>query len=125
MLNYGGSITSSFPNTFCSSPNSIACQLCNKAINETSFSQSTSTSNSFLYYTMLQQQQLNRCSRLDKCIHCGINICEKCLNENQEKSPYNHYKSIEAIDDKFSKSICLYMHTQCRVLESFSLIIDI
>ena len=103
MLNYGGSITSAFPNSFCSSPNTITCQLCNKTITETSFS--SSTSNSFLFYNnILQQQGLNTKCRTEKCIHCGINICEKCLNENQEKNPFNHIKSTEAIDDKFTKS---------------------
>ena len=101
MLNYGGSITSAFPNTFCSSPNSVACQLCNKPMNESSLA--SSNSNSYLYYN--QQQKKNPLAqRSDRCIHCGINICEKCLNENQEKSPFNHFKSTEAIDDTFSKS---------------------
>lgn len=78
MLNYGGSITSAFPTTFCHSPASLTCQLCNSVIKETG-----SGSFSFIYSTAAGQPfQLP--NRSEKCIHCGINICEKCLNDNQE-----------------------------------------
>jgi hypothetical protein len=66
MLNYGGSITSAFPNTFCSSPAQLTCQLCQACVNE------------ILGSTGLY--------KLEKCTHCGINICDKCFNENQECS---------------------------------------
>jgi hypothetical protein len=95
MLNYGGSITSAFPNTFCSSPNSITCQLCSKNLKpEPSLNRSSSN----VSFGFSQSSK-----RLDKCTHCGINICEKCLNENQEKAQFNQFKSIEEIDEKFAK----------------------
>ena len=68
MLNYGGSITSAFPNSFCSSPTSLTCHLCNVIINEF-------------------ENNYQNSSKVEKCDHCGINICEKCFNENQELLP--------------------------------------
>ncbi len=97
MLNYGGSITSAFPNTLCSSPNSITCQLCNKNLKS---EPSLNRSNSNTSFVFNQSSK-----RLDKCIHCGINICENCLNENHEKNQFNHFKSKEVINDNFSKNI--------------------
>lgn len=76
MLNYGSSITSAFPNTFCSSPDSVACQLCNSSINE-KFTGSN-------YIHNLINAHYTGSSKLEKCTHCGINICESCFNENQE-----------------------------------------
>jgi hypothetical protein len=83
MLNYGSSITSSFPNSFCTSPANLTCQLCNKSINESAISslQQSLTKEAGLF----RLNQYSFSSRLEKCIHCGINICEKCFNENQEK----------------------------------------
>ena len=101
MLNYGGSITSAFPNTLCSSPNSLACHLCNKTMNEACGAAGMNTNNSnnsYLYFNAMTHGS-NR-SRFEKCIHCGINICEKCFNENQEHSTFNYLKSVEGIDDK-------------------------
>lgn len=63
MINYGGSITSAFPNTLCSSPSSFTCNLCNLNLHD------TDTHNQKTY---------------QKCTHCGVNICENCLTENQE-----------------------------------------
>ncbi len=100
MLNYGGSITSAFPNTLCSSPNSLTCQLCTKMINNDTNGNSTSSNNTFTYFNMMPQASSK--TRAEKCIHCGINICEKCFNENQEYNPFNYLKSVETIDDKFA-----------------------
>lgn len=59
MINYGGSITSSFPNTLCSSPSGLICSLCSLNLNT---------------------------SEIQKCTHCGLNICQSCLLENYEGS---------------------------------------
>lgn len=77
MLNYGGSITSAFPNTFCTSPASLTCQLCHSGINE------SPGYNGMMYHTNLNKKFTNP-NKLEKCTHCGINVCEECLNENQE-----------------------------------------
>ncbi|CAF1004897.1 unnamed protein product [Brachionus calyciflorus] len=63
MINYGGSIKSAFPNTFCSSPSNLSCNICNSNLNETD---------------SLKQKSFH------KCTHCGVNICESCFLENQE-----------------------------------------
>ena len=95
MLNYGSSITSAFPNTFCSSPSALVCQLCNTNINETGCYQSFgSSSNSTLF-----NQPYANMSKLEKCTHCGINICNKCINENQEAHHNNSANSNDLIDD--------------------------
>ena len=123
MLSYGGSITSSFPNTFCSPPASLTCQLCNKNIvdannafnangaggsnganggvpnhhnslynlsstsaNGTSGSSGISSSIGNLNDPSNYYRQFQLPNRLEKCTHCGINVCERCLNENQEQS---------------------------------------
>ena len=107
MLNYGGSITSAFPNTFCSSPASLTCQLCNTCINETSHSScalncgsgpnglvsnngggpgtiNSSTSNTSSAGGLTSSMAGSGSTKLEKCTHCGINICERCFNENHE-----------------------------------------
>ena len=76
MLNYGSSITSAFPNSFCSSPDSLTCQLCNRSLNE--------KYNGSNYIHSLINSHYASGNKLEKCTHCGINICEKCFNENQE-----------------------------------------
>ena len=102
MLNYGSSITSAFPNTFCTSPSALVCQLCNTNINETGYQtafvkQTTSSASLFAsHHTQV--------GKLEKCTHCGINICSKCLNENHESSPYlnssgNNKKNIHEEQD--------------------------
>jgi hypothetical protein len=88
MLNYGGSITSAFPNTF----TSLTCQLCNIILNDTI------------------ENNYQNVSKLEKCTHCGINICSKCFNENHELlsnkilypdhstnnlTPTNHYNTVK------------------------------
>lgn len=128
MLNYGGSITSAFPNTFCSSPASLTCQLCNTCIGETSSSASSSSAAHTISSSALGGSgggvgspggvvvsglstggsgqgggggvggsatgvggnlsstgtMMMSSNRLEKCTHCGINICERCFNENHE-----------------------------------------
>lgn len=109
MLSYGGSITSAFPNTFCSSPASLTCQLCNTCINDTSTALTSSvlTGSGFgsvsgglnslgvgsaaamsSSTTTALGGSANGAAiglnKLEKCTHCGINICERCFNENQE-----------------------------------------
>ena len=82
MLNYGSSITSAFPNTFCSSPDSLICQLCNNSITE--------KYNGSNYIQSLINTHYSNGNKLEKCTHCGINICENCFNENQEVNFDNH-----------------------------------
>lgn len=125
MLNYGGSITSAFPNTFCSSPASLTCQLCNTCINETPSSvsssalatsvngggmlsgggaMSTSTAQSLSSSSnagLLNNGSLAMPVKLEKCTHCGINICERCFNENHECAPSEHHAAaVEASHEK-------------------------
>ena len=77
MLNYGSSITSAFPNTFCSSPDSLLCQLCNASIKD-------KYGNGSKFIQSLMNQHYSSGNKLEKCTHCGINICDSCFNENQE-----------------------------------------
>jgi hypothetical protein len=95
MLSYGSSITSAFPNTLCASPASLVCQLCSLNINETGCYQTFASSSASNLYNPNNaangkggggnaQTQFISVSKLEKCTHCGINICGRCLNENQE-----------------------------------------
>ena len=104
MISYGGSITSAFPNTFCSSPNSMACQLCNKGLTDSGLNSSNSN-NSYLYFSMMSQAK----NRAEKCTHCGINICDSCFNENHEQNIFNYNQSNEALDEKFSKGYFFFI----------------
>ena len=86
MLNYGSSITTSFPNTFCSSPAHLTCQLCNVVLKEgdnTNFYCNNSVLSS---PSLSESTSLSNLNKLEKCTHCGVNICYKCLTENQESS---------------------------------------
>jgi hypothetical protein len=79
MLSYGSSITSSFPNTLCTSPALLTCQMCSQMIKD----------NSVSYYghhsgPSAGPASANVINKLEKCTHCGLNICAKCFNENQE-----------------------------------------
>ena len=94
MLNYGGSITSAFPNTFCHSPASLTCQLCNTVIKEAG-----SGSFSFIYSTT-PGQPFQLPNRSEKCVHCGINICEKCLNDNHETN--NSTTDVNSTEERLS-----------------------
>jgi hypothetical protein len=103
MLNYGGSITSAFPNTFCHSPASLTCQLCNTVIKEAG-----SGSFSFIYSTT-PGQPFQLPNRSEKCVHCGINICEKCLNDNHESnnSPMDVNSTEERLSSHSSKTLLI------------------
>ena len=71
MLNYGSLITSAFPNSICASPATpIGCQLCGGG------------GGSSLAYGAATKKDM----QLEKCTHCGLIVCFRCLNENQEAS---------------------------------------
>ena len=96
MLSYGGAITSAFPNSFCISPSSITCQICGISLsNEHGNTNNSSNKNlhSFLF-SGYQSSQQNR--SMEKCNHCGINLCEKCFNENHE----NHLQENNIMSEK-------------------------
>lgn len=102
MLNYGGSITSSFPITFCHSPASLTCQLCNTVIKE------AGTGSFSFIYSQSAGQPFQIPNRSEKCIHCGMNICEKCLNDNQELNSQHEQTSIEErLSSHSSKNVTL------------------
>ena len=97
MLNYGGSITSAFlPNTFCHSPASLTCSLCSKIIKEAG----SSGSFSFVYsQSAASQIPFQIPNRSEKCVHCGINICEKCLTDNHELNNTNSSSNTTTINN--------------------------
>ena len=86
MLNYGSSITTSFPTTFCSSPAHLTCQLCNAYVKEFSFHNGLpyATSPATLTPPSSNSSSQSNINKLEKCTHCGVNICSKCFYENQE-----------------------------------------
>lgn len=155
MLNYGGSITSAFPNTFASSPASLTCQLCNTCINELPTSSSSATTGlttpaSSNHHTLSSSAlgglgspgaglitnggsgQINSSSsnatsgglgvglssslgangtsssnKLEKCTHCGINICERCFNENHECPASAEQQQQQPHDGDKSKAVTM------------------
>jgi hypothetical protein len=96
MLNYGSSITTSFPTTFCSSPAHLTCQLCNSFVKELSFHNGIPYSSVTLTSPSSNSSSQPNINKLEKCTHCGVNICSKCFYENQESinrlSPHNNQK---------------------------------
>jgi hypothetical protein len=117
MMNYGGSITSAFPNSFCSSPFTLQCQLCNKRLNDQTMASTTPTTPTTLTNptataavtttpdeiqystssasTLFNNINDNTLEKLDKCTHCGINICYKCLNYNHGTENNNNNNNSE------------------------------
>jgi hypothetical protein len=103
MLNYGGSITSAFlPNTFCHSPASLTCNLCSTIIKEAG----SSGSFSFVYSQSASAQiPFQIPNRSEKCVHCGINICEKCLTDNHELNNTNSSSNTTTVNNNITNEL--------------------
>jgi hypothetical protein len=91
MINYGSSITSSLPKTFCNLPTVLKCELC---------------------HSHFVQANTENC-KVSKCVHCDLKLCQRCLKENYEARhldnktgesilsflyPPQHSKSTEGLD---------------------------
>lgn len=70
MLNYGTSIASSFPKGFCSAPSLAQCHLCG-IINGAKINSNNLNQTRIKYELIV---------KVEKCLHCDLNICDQCLN---------------------------------------------
>jgi hypothetical protein len=110
-MHYGGSLTTSFPNTIFTNPVSIqsppqqhqqlptqiqTCQFCGL---KSGSKINCSNLNSRLKYSLML--------KIEKCKHCGLNICDQCLNEIN-KDFDNGCKSDDEIDVDFDFKLNLY-----------------
>jgi hypothetical protein len=95
MLNsYGSSIASSFPATFCSSSSIQQCQLCG-------IKNGTKVNSNNLNQTKIKYELI---VKIEKCLHCDLNICDQCLNKTSQINSYkkkgNNDKSDNDIDEE-------------------------
>ena len=93
MLNYGGHITSSFPDGFCSSPATQNCQLC--GIKNGSKVNSNNLNQTRITYELIV--------KIEKCLHCDLNICDQCLNKTPQFDYFKQRKNSNEIDNDYDE----------------------
>jgi hypothetical protein len=90
MLNYGCSITSSFPVGFCSSSTITCCQLCG-------IKNGSKVNSNNLHQTRIKYELV---VKIEKCTHCDLNICDQCLNKTSLVNYYKQQKKSGFDDDE-------------------------
>lgn len=118
MMHYGGSLTTSYPNTIFTNPVSIqspppptptqqqqqqqqqsiqTCQFCGL---KSGSKINCSNVNSKLKYSLML--------KIEKCKHCGLNICDQCLNEINKDYDNGCKSDDELVDAEFDFKLNLY-----------------